>query len=99
MGLSFDAPGAEHSPDHGCHASGAIDNGFLGYSIIGYSGDPLSTLACREKCSRLRTIFPLRDSRLYAESHLLGERSTYLPLQGAQLLREHGEPPQEWDES
>lgn len=78
------------------NAGWSIDNGFPGYLVIGYSGDVLSILAHREK------VFETSDDPLFeildhAQNVTFWVREMPTPRQAARLLREHGEPPQEWD--
>jgi len=74
-----------------------IDNGFPGYLVIGYSGDTLSILARREKVFETANdaFFEILD---HTRNVTCWVREIPTPQQAAQLLQEHGEPPQEWDE-
>ena len=71
-----------------------LDGSFEDYLLIGHDGQRLSLLAHREFWGTEQPIFEILDHE---------EMSTYwvqevpTPRQAAQLLREHGRPPEEWD--
>ena len=76
-----------------------IDNGFPGYLVIGYSGDTLSILARRQELfERDDEEHPLFEILDHARDVTYWVREIPTPRQAARLLREHGQPPQEWDE-
>ena len=79
-------------------AGWCIDNGFPGYLVIGYSGDTLSILARKQELferyeddSHFEILDHARDVTYWV-------REVPTPQQAARLLREHGQPPQDWDE-
>jgi hypothetical protein len=69
-----------------------IDGGFSEYLIIGHNGDVLSILAHREGWETEDPVFELIDHErnLTYEVHEIPT-----PQQAAQLLQEHGQPPEE----
>ena len=69
-----------------------IDGGFSEYLIIGYNGDGLSILAYREGWETEDPVFELINH----ERNLTYEvQEIPTPQQAAQLLQEHGQPPEE----
>jgi hypothetical protein len=71
-----------------------IDDGFSGHLVIGYSSDALSILAHREHTSETADDpgFELID---HVQNVACWVREIPTPRQAAQLLHEHGEPPEE----
>ena len=76
------------------------DDSFSGYLIIGYSGNNLSIVAYDEGEEAAgqtdKPVFELLDHE--RKRHLLGQRSAY-PQQAQELLEEHGELPEKWEQS
>ncbi len=69
-----------------------LDGSFSEYLIVGHDGDSLSILAYPEVGKTEGPVFELIDH----ESNLTyGVQEILSPQQAAQLLREHGEPPEE----
>jgi hypothetical protein len=72
-----------------------IDRSFSEYLIIGYNGNGLSILAYPEAGETVDPVFELLDH----ERNLTYRVQEILPPQrAAQLLQEHGQPPEESDE-
>ena len=73
-----------------------IDNGFPGYLVIGYSDDTLSILARRQEVFETDNdlLFQILD---HTRDLTYWVREIPTPQQAAQLLQEHGQPPEEWD--
>ena len=71
-----------------------IDDSFSGYLVIGYEEDNLSIVAHPEEVFETAEdpLFELIDHEQYA-NHWVREIPT--PQQASQMLREHGEPPEE----
>ena len=75
-------------------AGWTLDDSFEGYLIIGHDGERVSLLSHRELWGTGHPVFELLDHE---------DMSTYwvdevpTPHQAAQLLREHGQPPETWD--
>ena len=72
-----------------------IDAGFLEYLLIGYNGDGLSILAHREVWETEDPVFELID---HERNLTYGVQEIPTPQQAAQLLQEHGQPPEESDD-
>jgi len=69
-----------------------LDGSFSEYLIVGHDGDSLSILAYPEVGETEDPVFELTDH----ESNLTyGVQEIPPPQQAAQLLREHGQPPEE----
>lgn len=72
-----------------------IDHSFSGYLVIGYSGYNLSILPHRgvgkdDNDPHFEILDHLRNITYWV-------RAIPTPQQAAELLREHGKPPEEWD--
>ena len=72
-----------------------IDRSFSEYLIIGYNGDGLSILAYPEPRETEDPVFELID---HERNLTYGVQDTLPPQQAAQLLQEHGQPPEESDD-
>ncbi len=74
-----------------------IDAGFSGHLTIGYSGDTLSILAHSEalEAAHEDPLFEILD---HSRDVAYWVREVPTPAQAAQLLREHGAPPEELGE-
>jgi hypothetical protein len=74
-------------------AGWAIDGGFSGHLVIGYSGDGLSILAYEEKSSTDGDpVFELID---HERNVTYGVQEIPTPRQATHLLGENGQPPEE----
>jgi hypothetical protein len=78
-------------------AGWAIDNGFSGHLVIGYSGDTLSLMARREEVFESPAEKPLFEiiDHMRDLTYWVSEIPT--PRQAQELLEEHGEPPEVWE--
>jgi hypothetical protein len=88
----------EEIEQHFTSAGWEIDGGFSGYLVIGYSGDTLSILAhseALESADEEDFLFEVLDHRRDVAYWI---REVPTPAQAAQLLREHGTPPEELGE-
>jgi len=72
-----------------------LDGSFGGHLVIGYSGDGVSMLAHKEYWGTEDPLFELLDHDEMV-SHWVGEVPT--PQQARELLQEHGQPPQVWEQ-
>ena len=72
-----------------------IDTGFSEYLLIGYNGDVLSILAHREVWETEDPVFELID---HERNLTYGVQEIPTPQQAAQILQEHGQPPEESDD-
>lgn len=73
-----------------------IDDSFSEHLVIGCRGDDLSIVAHPEEVLERaeEPLFEIFDHERYATYWV---RQIPTPQQALQLLREHGEPPEEWD--
>jgi hypothetical protein len=72
-----------------------LDGGFSEYLIIGYNRDSLSILAYTETRETGDPVFELID---HERNLTYGVQEIPTPQQAAQLLQEHGQPPEESDD-
>ncbi len=70
-----------------------IDGGFSDYLVIGYDGDGLSILTYEEALET--TVDPVFELIDHERDVTYGVQEIPTPQQAAQLLQEHGQPPQE----
>ncbi len=73
-----------------------LDGSFDDHLIIGYSGDGVSILAHKEYWGTDDPLFELLDHGRMV-SYWVGEVPT--PQQARELLQEHGQPPEVWEQS
>lgn len=73
-------------------AGWAIDDGFSGHLVVGYSGDNLSILFHREMRGAEDPVFELLD---HVRNVTYWVREIPTPGQAGELLQEHGGPPEE----
>jgi hypothetical protein len=73
-----------------------LDGGFQDRLVIGYSGDEVSILAHKEYWGTDDPLFELLDHGEMV-SYWVGEVPT--PQQARELLQEHGQLPQVWEQS
>ena len=76
------------------NAGWCIDSGFSDYLVIGSDGDDLSILVHEEalETNDVDTVFELID---HERNVIYGVQEIPTPQQAANLLQEHGHPPQE----
>jgi hypothetical protein len=72
------------------------DNSFSGYLVIGFSGDNLSIVAHNESWETENPIFELLD---HERNVTYWVNKVPTPQQAQQLLEEHGEVPEKWEQS
>lgn len=72
-----------------------LDDSFSEYLIIGYSCDSLSILAYAQAREPEDPVFELID---HERNLTYGVQRVTSPQQAAQLLQEHGQPPEELDD-
>ena len=72
-----------------------LDDSFSEYLIIGHNGDGLSILAYPEPRETEGLVFELID---HERNLTYGVQEIPTPQQAAQLLQEHGQPPEESDD-
>jgi hypothetical protein len=75
-------------------AGWALDESFEDYLLIGHDGYRLSLLAHREFWGTDQPLFEILD---HEDMNTYWVYEVPTPWQATQLLKEHGQPPQEWD--
>lgn len=70
-----------------------IDGGFSDYLVIGYDDNGLSILSYEE--AQKTTVDPVYELIDHERNVTYGVQEIPTPQQAAQLLQEHGQPPQE----
>ena len=88
----MDREAIEHSF---ARAGWELDSSFAEYLIIGYNGNGLSILAYTQAREPEEPVFELID---HARNLTYGVQEIPTPQQAAQLLQEHGQPPEESDD-
>jgi hypothetical protein len=71
-----------------------LDGSFEDHLLIGHDGQRISLLAHREHWRTHQPIFEILD---HEEMRTYWVEEVPTPRQAVQLLKEHGQPPEEWD--
>jgi hypothetical protein len=77
------------------NAGWALDGSFEDHLLIGYNDDGVSILAHKEAWGTDDPVFELLDHERMLTYWV---REIPSPQQAQELLEEHGEPPEEWDD-